>query len=163
VTVQTPYQGTLVATLEALGWQGTAVRPIFDGHAQRFLTPTTAEGWPDLTYINPRHGVLLACEVKSDLPKSGAHRPNRTSPCGCCPRPNQLEYLHRFHQCLSNAAVVFRPADDWNAVARMLAQPGMLMSGWGWLPEDEWRQPLTRQQAEALLSPSQAARHLGQT
>lgn len=152
MTVQTPYQGTLVATLEALGWHGTSVRPVFDAKAKRFLTPTTAEGWPDLCYINPRHGVLLACEVKSDLPKSGEHRPGRTSPCGCCPRPNQLDWLYRFHQVPSAAAVVFRPADDWNLIARMLAHPHLLVSGWGWLPEAEWRGPFTKHDVDLAHS-----------
>jgi hypothetical protein len=144
----TPYQDTLVQTLEALGWFGTAIRPVFDAKAKRFLTPTTVTGWPDLTYIHPRTGVVLACEVKTNLPKGGHRGPVKH--CGCCPRPDQVVWLNRWHQVLSAAAVVFRPADDWQAIARMLADPGQLWSGWGWLPE--WRHPITVASAALAVS-----------
>jgi hypothetical protein len=134
-----PYQDTLVATLDALGWYGTAIRPVFDAKAKRFLTPTTAVGWPDLTYVHPRTGVVLACEVKTNLPKGGHRGPVKH--CGCCPRPEQLEWLRRWHRVASAAAVVFRPADDWLEVAAWLQHPDRLPSGWGWLPPDAHRRP----------------------
>lgn len=144
----TPYQDTLVATLEALGWHGTAVRPVFDARAKRWLTPTTSPGWPDLTYLH-RTGVVLACEVKQDLPPNG----HRVAPkhCGCCPRPDQLAWLNRWHMVASAAAVVFRPSDDWLMVSRWLMDPASLPSGWGWLPPAQHRTPLTLAHLAALV------------
>jgi hypothetical protein len=148
--------------LGALGWHGNHVRPFYGwdsrvaaerGAAPRFVTPTTAVGWPDLTYLHPITGIVLACEVKQDLPKTG-HREPAPKDCGCCPRPQQLEWLWRWHQVPCCAAVVFRPGDDALRVSRWLSNPETLVSGYGWLDPARHRQPLSRQQlAAASVAP----------
>jgi hypothetical protein len=48
------------------------------------------------------------------------------------------------------AAEVFRSSDDFDTTVAMLRNPSTLRSGWGWLPDDEHRNPVTRQQLEIL-------------
>jgi hypothetical protein len=147
------YQDTVVAMLEALGWQGNHTMPMYGWKSKvmagrvppEFLTPTTALGWPDLTYLHPVTGVVLAIEVKQALPKSG-HRTPAPSDCRCCPRPEQVDWLWRWHQVPSAAAVVFRPSDDALQVSGWLSDPSSIPSGYGWLNPDRHRRPLTRQQ-----------------
>lgn len=152
------YQDTVVAMLSALGWHGNHTMPMYGWKSKamtgrvppEFLTPTTAKGWPDLTYLHPPTGVVLACEVKQDLPKRG-HRDPPPQDCSCCPRSHQLGWLWRWHQVPCCAAVVFRPGDDAIQVSGWLADPETLISGYGWLAERHRRHPITRQQINLLM------------
>jgi hypothetical protein len=124
------YENTIQNTLTAFGWRHMHVRPIFDGRKKRWVTPTTAVGWPDITAIHTGRGVVLAAEVKG------------TTGRDVKPTAEQLEWLGYWHSVPAAAAVVFRPSDDFQEVALMLRAPEMLMSGFGWLPEAKWR-PVT--------------------
>jgi hypothetical protein len=154
------YQDTVTAMLSAFGWHGNHTRPVYGWSskiaAERtmpdFFTPTTAVGWPDLTYVHPPTGVVLACEVKQDRPKNG-HRlgaADRKSQCACCPTPEQADWLWRWHQVPCCAAVIFRPGDDALQVSRWLAEPETLVSGYGWLVHEKRRHPITRHQLDVL-------------
>jgi hypothetical protein len=132
VTTQSPYQETLIQTLEIFGWRWMHVRPVFDAKAKRWLTPTTAKGWPDLSCVHPRSGVALFAEAKGAKGK---------------PTPEQLDWLRWWHRVPSAAAVCFRASDDWNMVAGWLAEPATLPSGYGWLPTAEHRPVITRADA----------------
>ena len=118
------YQDTLTGALDVFGWHWMHVRPIFDARAKRWVTPTTAKGWPDLTCLHTRSGVVLACEVKGQ-------RKN--------PKPHQREWLERWHRVPCAAAVVFGPTDDWHQVVGWLNHPETLVSGFGWLPPEQHR------------------------
>jgi hypothetical protein len=142
---QNRYQDTLSATLEALGWHDMWVRPVFDARANRWVTPTTTKGWPDLSCIHPRSGVLLFAEVKGACPA-----PKRGWSTADV-KPHQLDWLHRLHCNPAAAAVVFRPSDDWTLVAGWLADPGTLRSGYGWLDPEQHRPVVTYRQVAHLL------------
>jgi hypothetical protein len=133
VSSQSPYQTTLDLTLAALGWHHMHVRPVFDAKAKRWLTPTTTKGWPDLTAIHPRTGVLLFAELK------GALTTKVKTWSTADVKPHQLDWLHRLNTNPCAACVVFRPSDDWDTVAGWLTMPDTLMSGYGWLPPEQHR------------------------
>ena len=71
-----------VAILDAAalyGWMSMHVRPVHtrEGGADRYITPTTSEGWPDLTLA--RAGTVLFLELKGAKGK---------------PTTEQLEWLY---------------------------------------------------------------------
>lgn len=136
---QSPHQTTLAATLKALGWHDMHVRPVYDRQADVWITPTTAKGWPDLTAVHPRTGVMLfaECKGKVDL------KTKDWSTQGV--KPHQLEWLHWLHAVPCAAAVVLRPSDPWTVVADMLSDPRQLVSGFGWLPPEQRRRVWTTQ------------------
>lgn len=161
------YQDTVTAMLTALGWHGNHTMPVFGWSsvpasrvtAPRSFTPTTARGWPDLLYVHPVTGVVLACEVKLDLPKAGHHRKQRTTQCRCCPTPEQADWLWRWHQVPCAASVVFRPSDDALQVSRWLSNPETLVSGYGWLAVSHRRAPISRQHIELLTDEAASVPH----
>lgn len=135
------YENTIAHTLTAFGWRHVHVRPIQDKRTGRWTTamsPRDAAGWPDFMAVHEPSGICLAAEIKSETGRRLA------------PTPEQLGWLRTWHTVPSAAAVVLRSSDDFDATAGMLRNPALLRSGWGWLPEDEHRNPITRQQLERL-------------
>jgi hypothetical protein len=130
----TPYQDTITQTLDVLGWRHMHVRPIFDARGKRWITPTTAVGWPDVTAVHRRTGIVAAIEIKTNQGPRGHRTPDVK--CGCCPTPDQLDWLQMWHHNPGAAAVVFRPSDDWNLLVGWFTAPFDFVSGYGWLPED---------------------------
>lgn len=126
------YENTIQGAFNMTGWRHMHVRPIFDGRKKRWVTPTTAKGWPDLTAIHPRWGIVCAAEVKGTKARDDK------------PTLEQLEWLGIWHRVPSAAAVVFRPSDDFDTVLWMLRNPDQLASGWGWLDPTEHRKPQGR-------------------
>jgi hypothetical protein len=142
---QSPYQQTVTATLDALGWSHMHTRPVFDAKSKRFLTPHTAKGWPDLACVHHRSGVLLFAELK------GHHGLKTKTWTTSDVRPDQVEWLHKLHRNPGAACVVFRPDDDWLLVSEWLAKPWLLLSGYGWLPPEQWRGVITGAQVAEIL------------
>lgn len=135
------FETTVTEALEMFGWRHMHVRPVFDGRRKRWVTPTTAIGWPDLCAVHPL-GVVLAAEVKGTTGRDAT------------PTPEQLDWLRAWHAVACAAAVVLRPSDDFDAVCRWLRDPWLARSGFGWLPEPEQR----RVGAERVLSPGSGGR-----
>jgi hypothetical protein len=160
------YQDTVAEMLATFRWEGNHTLPVYGwlsvgaqrgGQAPRSFTPTTAVGWPDLVYVHPATGVVAAIEVKTDPPKGGHRKPVKS--CGCCPRPDQRQWLWWWHQVPCCASVVFRPGDDALMVAGWLSNPEAMVSGYGWLPGDQHRHPLSRQQIAHLQEAGSLAAH----
>lgn len=63
------FQATVLAGASLFGWKAMHVRPVHtrDGGADRYLVPTTSEGWPDLTLA--RAGTVLHLELKGSTGK----------------------------------------------------------------------------------------------
>ena len=135
------YEHTIHHTLHTFGWRYVYARKIQDKRTGKWTSgigPKDAKGWPDNLAIHEPTGIVLAGEVKTE---SGTK---------LYPRAEQVGWLQTWHQVPSAAAVVFRSSDDWDATWAMLRNPALLRSGWGWLPEVEHRNPITRQQLELL-------------
>lgn len=145
MSAQSPYQGTLTATMDALGWQWNHTRPVYDRAAQAYITPTTAKGWPDLAAVHPRTGVMLFAELKGKCP--APKRGWSTSDV----KPDQMKWLRFMHTVPCAAAVVLRPTDDWVTISGWLATPETLVSGYGWLPPEEHHRIWTSRSIAALL------------
>lgn len=98
-------QRKLVEMLKQFAWSYCHTRPIQDVDG-RWVTSTTAKGWPDLICL--RAEFVVAIEVKGVRTKF---------------RPGQVEWLRRFAAVGGGRAWCVRPADDLNDVARWLAFP----------------------------------------
>lgn len=135
------YENTIHNTLHTFNWRYVYARKIQDKRTGRWTSgvgPAAAKGWPDNIAVHEPTGICLAAEVKTETDRK------------LYPRPEQVEWLKIWHTVPSCAAVVLRSSDDFDTTAMMLRNPALLRSGWGWLPEDQHRNPITSQQLETL-------------
>jgi hypothetical protein len=135
------YENTIHHTLHMFNWRYIYARKIQDKRTGRWTSgigPADAKGWPDNLAIHEPTGIVLAAEVKTETDRK------------LYPRAEQVGWLRTWHTVPSAAAVVFRSSDDFDTTVAMLRNPSTLRSGWGWLPDDEHRNPVTRQQLEIL-------------
>ncbi len=95
------FQTQLVELGHILGWRSNHVRPCIDSK-RGWRTPTTAIGWPDLTFA--RLGRLVFVECK------GARTPVTDA---------QREWIALLDTVPGCSAVIARPA-DFDAVAALL-------------------------------------------
>lgn len=106
--------------MEALEWFGWTVNHVRAAQTQkgRWVTPTTAVGWPDLLGLR-EDAPLLVIENKR---------------VGEYPDPHQRLWLELFH-CRPGALVwVSRPSDPWDDLLRWLRHPDEAPTVWGWEP-----------------------------
>lgn len=127
-----PYEQTIHHTLKLFGWRYVYGRKIQDKRTGRWTTglgPADARGFPDNLAVHEKSGIVLAAEVKTET--RGARKLDA--------RPEQVSWLRTWHAVPGCAAVVLRNTDDFHETQTMLAHPARLISGFGWLPEDEQR------------------------
>lgn len=111
---ETAWQKVLIEGFEHFGYaiQRVYKMPTGDG---RFVTSTTAKGWPDLTAF--RDEWVIGCEVKGITTEI---------------KPGQPEWLERFASIPTGRGWMLRPTVDWDDVVRWMRNPLSAPRRFGW-------------------------------
>jgi hypothetical protein len=104
---------------DALTREGWAYNHVFRMKSAkgRWMTSTTAVGWPDLLAVRGPH--ILAIEVKAAKGVIG---------------PHQLEWLERFAAIPTGFAWILSPKDSWQEIANWLHDPSKAPKVHGFSP-----------------------------
>jgi hypothetical protein len=84
----------------------------------RWMTSTTAVGWPDIVALRPPYIIAIECK-------------GVTTPI----EPAQYPWLVTFSELPTGRAWVLRPQDDWQRIANWLHDPETAPRIAGWRPE----------------------------